>query len=44
MVICFEVDRPIEEAGLYCSKIESYSLGQAELYRKMCDYEYVEGG
>jgi len=44
MVVCFEVDRPIEEVGLYCSMIENYSLGQAELYRKMCDYEYLHGG
>uniref|UniRef100_UPI0040562AAB class I SAM-dependent methyltransferase n=1 Tax=Acetatifactor sp. TaxID=1872090 RepID=UPI0040562AAB len=44
MVVCFEVDRPIEEAGLYCSAIDNYSLGQAEFYRKMCDYEYAQGG
>lgn len=44
MVVCFEVDRPIEEAGLYCSAIDNYSLGQAEYYRKMCDYEYANGG
>ncbi|GAA4653495.1 class I SAM-dependent methyltransferase [Anaerocolumna aminovalerica] len=44
LVICFEVDRPIEEIGFYCSEIDNYSLGQSELYRKMCDYEYTTGG
>lgn len=44
MVACFEVDRPIEEAGLFCSAIDNYSLGQAEYYRKICEYEYINGG
>lgn len=44
MVACFEVDRPIEEAGLYCSDIDNYSLGQAEYYRKICENEYANGG
>ncbi len=44
LVICFEVDRPIEEIGFYCSEIDNYLLGQSELYRKMCDYEYTTGG
>lgn len=44
MIACFEVDRPIEEAGLFCSTIDNYSLGQAEYYRKICEYEYNNGG
>lgn len=44
MVVCFEVDRPIEEAGFYCSTIDNYSLGQVEYYRRMCEYEYANGG
>lgn len=44
LVVCFEVDRPIEEAGFYCSEIDYNFLGQSELYRKMCDYEYNKGG
>ena len=34
----------IEEAGLFCSTIDNYSLGQAEYYRKICEYEYNNGG
>lgn len=43
-VICFEGDRPIEDAGFYSSDIDYSSMNQGLLYQKKWSYEYNNGG
>lgn len=44
LVICFEGDRPIEEAGFYSSDIDYDGMSQFNLFQKKWNYEYNNGG
>lgn len=43
-VICFEGDRPIEDAGFYSSDIDYREMSQSFLFQKKWSYEYNNGG
>lgn len=43
-VICFEGDRPIEDAGFYSSDIDYRDMSQSLLFQKKWSYEYNNGG
>lgn len=43
-VICFEGDRPIEDAGFHSSDIDYRDMSQSVLFQKKWSYEYNNGG
>jgi SAM-dependent methyltransferase len=43
-IICFEGDRPIEDAGFYSSDIDYRDMSQSFLFQKKWSYEYNNGG